>query len=48
VVRGKASPDDVSATLYEALGIRHDTLLEDMTGRPRRISEGTPVEALLA
>ena len=47
VIQGKATPDDVSATLYEALGIAHDTLLQDITGRPRRISEGSPIDALL-
>jgi Protein of unknown function (DUF1501) len=40
-------PDDLSATLYEALGIPHDTRLEDAGGRPRAISEGTPIRELL-
>ena len=40
-------PDDLSATLYEALGIPHDTRLPDIGGRPRAISEGTPIGELL-
>ena len=40
VIQGKETPDDVSATLYKALGIAHDTLLQDIAERQRRISEG--------
>ena len=40
-------PDDLSATLYEALGIPHDTRLADIGGRPHAISEGTPIRELL-
>lgn len=40
-------PDDLSATLYESLGIPHDTRLHDLNGRPRAISEGTPIPELL-
>jgi arylsulfatase A-like enzyme len=40
-------PDDLSATLYEALGFPHDTRLVDISGRPRPISEGTPIRELL-
>ncbi len=36
-------PDDLAATLYEALGIAHDTRLKDINGRLRPISEGTPI-----
>ena len=42
-----ARPDDIAATLYEALGIPHDPALADASGRPRRISEGTPIVPLL-
>ncbi|MEE3366898.1 MAG: DUF1501 domain-containing protein [Planctomycetota bacterium] len=48
VIDAKASPDDIAATLYEALGIPHETVLEDIAGRPRRITDGSPVEGLLA
>jgi hypothetical protein len=40
-------PDDLSATLYEALGIPHETRLKDIGGRPRAISEGAPIRELL-
>jgi hypothetical protein len=39
-------PDDLAATLYEALGIPADTTLMDSQQRPRRITEGQPVSAL--
>lgn len=39
-------PDDLAATLYEALGIPHDLQLKDMKGRPHRISDGTPIRPL--
>ena len=42
-----ASPDDISATLYEALGIPHQTVLHDIGGRPRHITDGSPIQALL-
>ena len=48
VIDSKASPDDIAATLYEALGIPHDTVLDDIAGRPRRIAEGSPIDGLLA
>jgi len=47
VIDAKASPDDIAATLYEALGIPHETVLDDIAGRPRHITEGSPVEGLL-
>jgi uncharacterized protein (DUF1501 family) len=39
-------PDDLAATLYESLGIPHDTMLNDLRQRPHRIAEGEPVRAL--
>src|SRR4051812_26374580 len=36
-------PDDLAATLYEALGIPHDTMLPDLRQRPHRIADGTPI-----
>jgi uncharacterized protein (DUF1501 family) len=39
-------PDDLAATLYEALGIPYDTMLHDLRQRPHRIAEGEPVRAL--
>ncbi len=40
-------PDDLAATLYEALGIAADTTILDSFQRPRRITEGQPVKAFL-
>jgi uncharacterized protein (DUF1501 family) len=39
-------PDDLAATMYEALGIPHDLMLPDQRQRPHRITEGKPVAAL--
>ena len=39
-------PDDLAATLYEALGIPHDTMLSDLRLRPHRIAEGEPITKL--
>jgi uncharacterized protein (DUF1501 family) len=41
-------PDDLAATLYECLGIPHDTMLHDLSQRPHRITDGEPVRALMA
>lgn len=43
-----ARPDDIAATIYAALGIPHDLMLPDATNRPHRISDGTPIDQLLA
>jgi uncharacterized protein (DUF1501 family) len=43
-----ARPDDFAATLYEILGIPHELMLKDATDRPHRITDGTPIQALLA
>jgi len=39
-------PDDLAATLYEALGIPYDTMLPDLRQRPHRIAEGEPIRGL--
>jgi hypothetical protein len=39
-------PDDLAATVFEALGIPSDGMLPDQRQRPHRISEGQPVRAL--
>ena len=39
-------PDDLAATLYEALGIPHDAMLADLRLRPHRIAEGEPITRL--
>jgi uncharacterized protein (DUF1501 family) len=48
VVDMPASPDDIAATIYEAFGIPHETVLPDFTGRPRHITDGRPIAALLS
>jgi uncharacterized protein (DUF1501 family) len=40
-------PDDLSATLFESLGIPHETRVNDIGNRPRPISDGTPIRELL-
>jgi hypothetical protein len=40
------SPEDLLATIFEALGVPHDSLINDREGRPVRICEGWPVTAI--
>jgi hypothetical protein len=40
------SPDDLAATIYEALGIDPDTELHDRTGRPLTLAAGRPITEL--
>jgi uncharacterized protein (DUF1501 family) len=42
------SPHDLTATVYQALGIAPDQVLQDREGRPLALTEGTPVQALFA
>jgi arylsulfatase A-like enzyme len=39
-------PDDLAATIFEALGIPADAMLPDLRQRPHRITEGRPIRAL--
>ncbi len=48
VIDMPASPDDIAATIYEAMGIPYDTVLTDFRGQPRHITDGRPVAALLS
>jgi hypothetical protein len=48
VTDSPSRPDDIAATLYQLMGIPHDQILTDASGRPHRISEGTPIWPLLA
>lgn len=41
-------PDDVAATIYELLGVKHDLVLHDQKGQPHKISEGEPLRSLMA
>jgi hypothetical protein len=40
------SPEDLLATIYDALGIAGDAEIHDREGRPVRICDGRPVQAL--
>jgi len=42
-----ARPDDIAATIFTALGIPPDLMLNDSADRPHRISDGTPIDLLL-
>ncbi|MEX2288261.1 MAG: DUF1501 domain-containing protein [Planctomycetaceae bacterium] len=44
--RDPVAPEDVIATMYEAMGIPPSSLIHDAQNRPYHISEGTPVAAL--
>ena len=41
-------PDDITATVFHALGFDPETLIYDQLNRPMPISEGTPLQTLLA
>jgi uncharacterized protein (DUF1501 family) len=40
------SPQDVTATMYHALGIPNDAVLHDAVNRPHALYGGTPLTAL--
>lgn len=40
------TPDDFAATILHAFGLSPESAVSDATGRPVRISTGTPVTAL--
>ncbi|MBL8815802.1 MAG: DUF1501 domain-containing protein [Planctomyces sp.] len=40
------SPDDVGATIYQALGIDPHSTVRDRLGRPVHLNTGTPIDAL--
>jgi len=40
------SPEDVLATVYQAMGISPETLIHDRQNRPHRVCEGEPITAL--
>ncbi len=41
------SPEDVLATIYDAMGIAPDSEIHDRVGRPHRVVEGRPIASLL-
>jgi uncharacterized protein (DUF1501 family) len=48
VEEGQMSAEDLLATLCAAVGVDHKTTQIDDNGRPTRITEGSPVEAVLS
>lgn len=44
---GRVTPGDLTATIFHLLGIGHDAMFPDRTGRPLPITEGTPIADLL-
>lgn len=45
---GQATPEDLAATMYHALGIDHEAEIRDTLDRPLPISRGEPIRAVLA
>jgi hypothetical protein len=41
------TPEDIAATIYQALGIAPETLIHDPLGRPHFVSTGVPIAALV-
>ncbi|WP_152054147.1 DUF1501 domain-containing protein [Tautonia marina] len=41
------TPQDITATIYELMGIPHDTILHDPLDRPHLLTDGRPIRALL-
>ena len=42
------TPADVAATLFHLLGVGPDAEFQDAEGRPYRMTQGTPIRALVA
>lgn len=42
------SPADLTATIFDALGVRHDTTLRTSAGVPHKLSSGRPIHELFA
>lgn len=43
---GAVSPQDITATIYHAMGLASDLEVRDRSGRPHRICEGQPIASL--
>ena len=41
------TPEDIAATIYQALGIAPETLIRDPLDRPHFVSTGTPIATLV-
>jgi hypothetical protein len=42
------TPENLAATIYDALGIPHDAEWHDTLGRPYRVYQAEPIEGLRA
>jgi hypothetical protein len=47
LARDAVTPQDIAATVYQALGIPPETTILDPFDRPHVVSTGTPIKALL-
>ncbi len=47
-VEAPVTPEDVVATVYEALGVAPETRIYDPFGRPHQVALGTPIREILA
>lgn len=45
--RDPVKPEDITATIYEALGIPSDTEIHDTLGQPHRLILGQPIQTIL-
>ena len=45
---GRVTPEDLAATMFDALGLHHEAEIRDSLGRPLPISRGEPVRELFA
>ena len=45
--RDAVTPQDIAATIYQALGLPPDTVIRDPLDRPYTLSTGTPIRALV-
>jgi hypothetical protein len=44
----RVQPEDLTATIFHLLGIGNEALFRDQTGRPFRVTDGTPIPGILA
>jgi hypothetical protein len=47
-VEGRVAPCDIAATIFHCLGFDPETRMIDQSGRPLAITQGTPIEPILA
>jgi hypothetical protein len=47
-VAGRVQPPDLTATILHLLGVGHEAMFPDRTGRPLRATEGDPIHEVMA